>query len=101
MPPIISCEKILNGFKIVTSARGTIQVVRNNIPVAIRNTNDITKYETWINSFLDTQLSFIDADGNPAHHFYAKVHVITANPLDAIVRCSWLPIPDNFIVVDP
>ena len=101
MPPIISCEKITNGFRIVTTARGTIQVTRNNIPAAIRNTNDIAQYETWINNFIDSVLSFTDGDGNPAHHFYAKVHVIAANPLDVIVRCSWFPIPDNFTVVDP
>lgn len=94
MALIRSVETIYDGFRITKSDGTVLTLTSADLPNPVKKTNDPVQYETYINNWIENATKFTDADGLVQHIFYAKVHVYSVNPMNAIACVSDNPIPD-------
>ena len=91
MPAIQSVEILPDGFRIVTTNIGTIELHAAQVPplILVRSVNDV---ESWVNeTFLPPLIQFTDPEG--LHFvFYVAVHVFSTVPLSVAVQVSDFPI---------
>jgi hypothetical protein len=99
MPPIQSIEYIAGGGFIVRTSdtalgtNGVITIRKSDIPGNIRNSQNLTAIETWLNNAATQYLTYVDEEGTSHQRFYVYIKVLSNNPsLELQVTSSWDPI---------